>query len=199
MSLSSGIAFDFLDIPLDQGGILVDVVRGTVRNEKGRSLGDAISLSGFFISRRVNVLVVDDALIEKHLRHLAVRAGRRGEEQELSHFRGLSLFWMAAGASGLRADVIRIFILVDQIGLTIVEFLRLAFVPVLDWAIVTGDTAIDFRLFAADRALPNFAREVTVFRANAVSRRHGVIRQLVVFGNLADELHAAFPVRESLP
>src|SRR5574344_2484779 len=105
---------------------------------------------------------------------------------------------MAAGAAGFRADVIRVFIFVDQIGLTIMEFLGLAFVPVLDRPIVTGDTAVDFRLFAADRALPNFTGDVAVVSANAVSRRHGVVRELVVFSNLANELHAAFPVRESL-
>mgnify|MGYP000281894306 CR=1 FL=1 len=49
---------------------------------------------------------------------------------------------------------------------TILEFLRLAVVPVLHGTVVARDAAVNFRLAAADRALELFARKIAVVLAD---------------------------------
>ena len=85
-----------------------------------------------------------------------------------------------------------------DVSLSHLEFLRLACVPVLNRTVIAGDAGVDFGLLAADWALPLLAGEVAMVFADGIGRRHGVIREFVVLGDLPDELHAGFPAREPL-
>ena len=86
----------------------------------------------------------------------------------------------------------------DIVDHTVLVLLGLAVVPVLDRAIVTCDAAVDFRLLAADRACELLACQIAVVLAHGISRRHCVIRQLIVLGNLADKVCRSLPVGKLL-
>ena len=84
------------------------------------------------------------------------------------------------------------------VGLTLLEFLGLAGIPVLHGAVVTGDTAIDLGGFAALGAGELLTIEVTVVLADRIGGGDGVIGELVVFGDLSHQVCCGFPARQLL-
>ena len=86
----------------------------------------------------------------------------------------------------------------ELVGLAVVELGNFAVVPVLDRTVVAGNAGVDFRFAAADRALEVLAVNVAVLRADRVGRGEGVVRELEVLGNLADEDGSVLPVRKFL-
>ena len=86
-----------------------------------------------------------------------------------------------------RADVIRSAIL---------EFLRLAIVPVLHGAVIAGDAAVDLCFLAAEGADRLLAREIPVVLTDRVGRRQRVIRQAVILRDLPDKGCRRLPVRQ---
>src|SRR5699024_6319475 len=61
------------------------------------------------------------------------------------------------------------------IGLAVLEFLHFAIVPVLDGAVVAGDTAVNLGLLAADRTGVLFARQIAVFCTDRIGRAERII------------------------
>ena len=94
--------------------------------------------------------------------------------------------------------MMRLLAFADFVGLSLLEFLGFAGIPVFDRAIVTRDTGIDFGFFSTNRALPLFAGEIAVILTNGIGGRDGVIRQFVVFSDFTNQFHAGFPVWQSL-
>ena len=84
------------------------------------------------------------------------------------------------------------------IGLAVLEFLHLAIVPVLDGAVVAGDTAVDLGLLAADRTGVLFARQIAVFGTDRIGRAERIVGQMVVVRDLLHELHGSLPIRQFL-
>ena len=82
----------------------------------------------------------------------------------------------------------------DVINLAVLIFLGFAVVPVLNRAVVTGDSAVYFGGLAANWALFLFARQVSVGLADRIGGGHGVVGQLVVFGYLADKICSRLPI-----
>ena len=121
-----------------------------------------------------------------------------GEEQilALSRLWLLGLFFSCGDAEVAAFDFHDKAALGEIVELAILEFLSLAVVPVLHWAIVAGDAAVDFGLVAADRAGELLAGDVAVVFADGIGWRQGVVRQLVVLGDLAHEIGGCFPVRQ---
>ena len=79
------------------------------------------------------------------------------------------------------------------VDLSLLELLRLSVVPVLDGAVVARNTAVNLGLCAAVVALVVLAGDVTVILADGVGRAEGVIRQLIVLGDLANEVCSRLP------
>ena len=86
----------------------------------------------------------------------------------------------------------------DIIDFALFVFLSLAVVPVLDGAIVAGDTAVDLGGGAAVGALEFFACDVAVVAAYGVSGRKSIIGQLVVICDLSDKVGGSSPIRQLL-
>ena len=84
------------------------------------------------------------------------------------------------------------------IGNAVFVLCSLACVPVLNRTVVAGDTAVDFRLFAADRAGKMLAGQISVILTDRIGGGHGIIRQLVIFRNSLYQLCRRFPVRQLL-
>lgn len=166
-------------------------------NKKRWGFLDAISFGELAVGRGIKGFIGDAFAVEKQLRGLAVRAGWGGEEEELGDFWSFGFLRMFAGA------VVTFFaywmlVIGINVGLPHLEFLDFTGIPVLDWTIITGDTGIDFGFLSAMWALPLLANEIPVLGANGIGWGHGVIRKFVVLGDLADELHAGFPIWEAL-
>lgn len=83
--------FQAFDIAFDERGVLVNLVGISVGNQEGRSLFDSISFGQFLVGRRIDVLIMDMIFVEEHLGHLAVGAGRAGEEHDLFDCRGFDV------------------------------------------------------------------------------------------------------------
>ena len=184
------------DVSADQGSVLVDFVTILSRNDQGRSLFDLEGVGHVFVGGNIDDAVGDARTVEEGLRHLAVGASRGGEEEEFGELRCEDVGFGLAGAV-----VAMLFFVLrrgDLVGLAHIEFLDLAGIPVLDWAVVAGDAGIDFGFASAVRALVLLAGDVSMLGADGIGRRHGVIGELVVEGDLANELHAGFPIREAL-
>ena len=98
-------------------------------------------------------------LCQHTVSHFAVWTGGCGKEKNLipgsGNFRlGLCLiimdfFWFKDGGFKI-------------VNLTIFKFLGFSFVPVLDWTVVAGNTAVDFRFTAADRTGILFAADIAM-------------------------------------
>ena len=86
----------------------------------------------------------------------------------------------------------------DIVDLALLKLCNLAVVPVLNRTVVAGDTAVNFRLLAADGAGVLLALEIAVIRADGVCRRERVVGQFVVFGNLSYEVCRRLPAIELL-
>ena len=86
----------------------------------------------------------------------------------------------------------------DIVGNPIPELLRLAVVPVLHGAVITGNPAVDLGTLATERADGLLAGEVTVGPADGVGRGEGVIRQTVVLGDLPHQVCGSLPVWQLL-
>ena len=84
----------------------------------------------------------------------------------------------------------------DIVDLSVLEFLRLAVVPVLNGAVVAGDTAVDFGLSSAYRAGVLFAAQISVILAYRIGRGQRVVRKLIVVRDLLDESRRRLPVGE---
>ena len=86
----------------------------------------------------------------------------------------------------------------DIVDLSVLVLLGLTVVPVLDRAVISRDTAVNLRLCSADRACKLLSCQISVFAAYGIGRRHRVVRQLVVFGDLAYQICCSLPVGKFL-
>ena len=79
------------------------------------------------------------------------------------------------------------------------ELLGLAVIPVLDRAVIAGDTAVNLRGLSAVGAGLLLPRQIAVVPADGIGGAHGIIGQLVVFRDLPHQVGRGLPVRELLP
>ena len=139
--------------------------------------------------RQISVLIGKElfvskaGLVQQRASDLTVGAGCGGEQP--------CAVVCVGGRSGFTADLFGVqgtFVgqlgAFDVVNLTILVFLRLTVVPVLDRTVVTGDTAVNLGLFAALGAYKLLAYQVTVVLTYGVGGGQGVVRQLVVFCDL---------------
>lgn len=81
----------------------------------------------------------------------------------------------------------------NVVDLSLLELLCLSVVPVLNGAVVARNTAVYLGLCSAVVALVVLAGDVTVILADGVGRAEGVVRQLIVLGDLANEVCSRLP------
>ena len=82
------------------------------------------------------------------------------------------------------------------INLSVLVFLRFTVIPVLNGTIVASNTAVNLGLFTAMGAGINLACDVTVTLTYRVCGRKGIIRKLIIFGNLANKICGSLPIGE---
>ena len=83
-----------------------------------------------------------------------------------------------------------------MIGFSVPELLTFTVIPVLNRAVVTGDTAVDLGLSAAVRADGLLSGKISVIGADGIGGGQRIIGQLVVFGYLAHQCRSSLPIRE---
>ena len=163
--------------------------------DQRRSLLDAVLPRQLGVLSRVELGIRDLRVFQKHLRNLAVRTGLGRKEQVLR----LGV-WRAGGAFVRFLLLLRGGALTAELGVrdvvdgALLEFLRFAVVPVLDGAVVTGDSAVYLRLLAAVRAFVDLAGEISVVFADRIGRRQRVVGQRIVLRDLAHERGGGAPV-----
>src|SRR5699024_6674800 len=86
----------------------------------------------------------------------------------------------------------------DVVLAALLVLLGLACVPVLNGAIVTGNSAVYLGRLSALGADKLLSAEVSVVLAHRVCGRNGVVGESVVFGNLANKRCGSFPARHLL-
>ena len=86
----------------------------------------------------------------------------------------------------------------DIINLAVLVLLALAVVPVLDRTVVAGDTAVNLGLLAALRTGEMLTGNITVVGTDRVGGGHGVVGQLEVLSDLANQGGGSLPVRQLL-
>lgn len=122
----------------------------TVGEHEGWRSNDAVLFGELWLIFRIDAGVADTGLVKGADGDLTIWAGVGGEEQilALSRFWLLGLFFSCGDAEVAAFDFHDKAALGEIVELAILEFLSLAVVPVLHWAIVAGDAAVDFGLVA---------------------------------------------------
>ena len=78
-------------------------------------------------------------------------------------------------------------------------FLCLPIIPVLDRTVIARDPAPYLCGFSAFRAYLLFPGKVTVLRTDGISRRHRIVRELIVLSYRPYQVCCGFPVRKLFP
>ena len=171
----------------------------TVDDHQGGGALDAIADAQVLVVVGDQLLIGHTGLGQQLLGHPAVGAGDPAEQQHLTageggggdlFLHGLDLLGDGCGLFQHRSAHI-----VHQ---AILELLALALVPVLHRAVVAGDAAVDLGLLAADGAAVLLAGNVAVVGADGIGGAHGVVRQLVVLGDLPHQSRCSLPVGQFL-
>ena len=151
-----------------------------VLDHESRYLRDVVPFGGLPILIGVDLLESDPRLVQCGIEDSAIRT-RPGSEQQIALFRRFD----TAHAIGtpcafhVKRPGVRQAGGTDVVGDPIPELLRLAVVPVLHGAVVSGDPAVDLSALATVRADSLFAGEVTVVLADGVGWGESVIRETV--------------------
>ena len=82
------------------------------------------------------------------------------------------------------------------VNFSVLEFLRLAIVPVLHRPIVSGNAAVHFCLCTADGTGILLTGYIPVIAAHGVCGRECIVRELIVLRNLAHQVGCSLPVRQ---
>ena len=204
--------FSRFDIAFDFACVVIDIVSVSVWHEKGGRFLDSECESLIFVVLGVDDRVGDARFVKHCFCHLAVGASLRRENQKtfvfalvaaralcacffLSHFDfALGLVVTCKFLNGF-AVILRVR---DVVHFALFELCAFTVVPVLNGAIVTGDTAVNFRLSATDGASVLFPFEVAVFLADGIGRGERIVGQFVVFCNLSHEICRRLPTVEAL-
>ena len=182
----------------DVGRVSVLFYLVSALNDKRGRKADTV-LSCFSLVLLADYLLIGDTCAVKMLcRTLTVRAGAGGEQHNLDLSLGSVAAVRAAAALVLLLAVLDRSLMVQMRGLNVVdlsllELLRLSVVPVLNGAVVARNTAVYLGLCSAIVALIVLAGDVTVILADGVGRAEGVVRQLIVLGDLANEVCSRLP------
>ena len=174
----TGVFFKACAVGDDEGGRLLHA-------EAQRQLRVLVRHQFFIGIARLVKIIAGDA---------AVRAGGGGKE-DAALFAGDGRGALLRFLCGCRLDRAAA---EDGVGNvvfpTLLVFLRLAGVPVLHGAVVAGDAAVDLCALAAVGAGELLADEVAVVLADGIGGRKRILRQLVVFRDLAYQICRRLPV-----
>src|SRR5699024_7580082 len=86
----------------------------------------------------------------------------------------------------------------DIIFFPVFKLLNLSIVPVLYRTVISGDPAVNLRLFSAVRAGILFAVNIAVILADGVGRRNRIVWKLIILGNLPYKKRRFLPARKLL-